>query len=907
MNDELDCSMFTRFTDWCRAKDSLPPEAKRTVEALKETIELGYLLNWTPGEVETEEQRVVTESIFLACTELGLRDYYDEFPLAEVWSLIPDEVRTELEIEITESILLASTKLDLSDICGYSFQLTDLRPLASFTHLTSLDLRGAFKDQDRSKLSDISILSTFTNLTELNLSSNSITDLSPLSTLTELRELNLSRNFITDLTPLKALKNLTVLSLSGDFGDRAYRLTESIDLSPLLALTQLKDLDLSSNEISDRSLETIAQLTTLERLWISYNRITDISPLATLQNLKYLSIHDNDITDLSTLERLPCLDKQQYKPEPQLTIRQPADLERLATLTNLNSLKLAIDYSVKNEPWLDLTPLSRLTRLTRLDLRGYEIGDLSPLQTLTRLTRLELDGCGINDLTPLQTLTELTYLQIGSKCLADLSPLKFLINLTELQIWGRETSITDLSPLASLTKLTKLYLSSGLISDLSPLQRLTELTYIDCRSAKITDVSPLASLTKLEHLNLVGNQITDISPLRSLVNLRDLYINNNPIEDTSPLLFLPKLEYCSVRIQRLTVFAPTHDPANPLTPLPILQQQYRELLTQPIDRSQATAAVTSMYAAMGLPSPEIYFFESPLAGVERYDREQKTQIPQDALGDAIVAQLVQSAMPVGSAAWKAGWQMMQFQPGEAIRASLGSQIWQDAAQTYLWLYVHESKQMVACGSDFDAIKGRAYLTPEDLVELISVSQMYVEQEASHYAAQEAMQQLLATCGWIIPYEKVCIVCDRPRHVRLDEENQLHGINEPAIEFADGWHSGYYQHGQQLPPEAIAIIKGWRLLEEHNYSTALSHCQDCIAKFSKQSGFFTIRGVALMKLGSLESAMAAFDEAIQLERNDANAWYNRACLRVDLADSLLSDTDTSGKISTEELLRLIQES
>jgi hypothetical protein len=43
-----------------------------------------------------------------------------------------------------------------------------------------------------------------------------------------------------------------------------------------------------------------------------------------------------------------------------------------------------------------------------------------------------------------------------------------------------------------------------------------------------------------------------------------------------------------------------------------------------------------------------------------------------------------------------------------------------------------------------------------------------------------------------------IVCDRPRHVRLDEENQLHAMSESAIEFADGWHSGYYQHGQLLP-------------------------------------------------------------------------------------------------------------
>ena len=118
-----------------------------------------------------------------------------------------------------------------------------------------------------SKLSDISILANFTNLTELDLGQNSITDLIPLAALTELRVLDLSDNPITDLSPLSTLKNLTDLQLDG------LHLTDETDFSPLLALTQLQSLDLSRNWIGDRSLETIAKLTTLERLNISYNHI----------------------------------------------------------------------------------------------------------------------------------------------------------------------------------------------------------------------------------------------------------------------------------------------------------------------------------------------------------------------------------------------------------------------------------------------------------------------------------------------------------------------------------------------------------------------------------------------------------------------------------------------------------
>jgi hypothetical protein len=287
MTHQFDCSIFTRFADWCRAKDSLPSEAKRTVEALLELIEWNYVWSWMPTQVMAVLKNEMKERIFLACKELGLSEYYDKFPLEDVRRLLPDHLRTDIESESSERIFLACTKLRLQNFFygssysyGYSYQLTDLRPLASFTQLTSLDLNGW--NTEKSKLSDISILANFTNLTELDLGENSITDLSPLAALTELRVLDLSDNPITDLSPLSTLKNLTDLQLDG------IHLTEETDFSPLLALTQLQSLDLSRNEIGDRSVETISRLRTLKNLRVSYNRITNICPLETLPNLVQL-------------------------------------------------------------------------------------------------------------------------------------------------------------------------------------------------------------------------------------------------------------------------------------------------------------------------------------------------------------------------------------------------------------------------------------------------------------------------------------------------------------------------------------------------------------------------------------------------------------------------------------------
>jgi hypothetical protein len=292
MTTQIDLSELKTFADWCRVKDRLPAEAKRTVEALLELVEWNYVWSWMPTQVMTALKNEIKERIFSACKELGLSDYYDEFPLEDVRSLIPDDLRTDIESESSERIFLSCTKLSLQSVdwssWGYSYQLTDLRPLASFTQLTSLNLNGCYmefggRNCSHGKLSDISILANFTHLTELDLGQNSITDMSPLAALTELRVLDISDNPIIDLSPLSTLKNLTDLRLDGS------RLTQQTDFSPLLALTQLQSLDVSRNWIGDRSLETIAQLTTLKNLDVSYNRITDISPLTTLPNLIHLN------------------------------------------------------------------------------------------------------------------------------------------------------------------------------------------------------------------------------------------------------------------------------------------------------------------------------------------------------------------------------------------------------------------------------------------------------------------------------------------------------------------------------------------------------------------------------------------------------------------------------------------
>jgi internalin A len=94
------------------------------------------------------------------------------------------------------------------------------------------------------------------------------------------------------------------------------------------------------------------------------------------------------------------------------------------------------------------------------------------------------------------------------------------------------------------------------------------------------------------------------------------------------------------------------------------------------------------------------------------------------------------------------------------------------------------------------------LTPTALVKEIHLTEFLISKLGItlDQKAQELIrckQQLFEECGWIFPFENICLVCDRPLHLRFDSANELHAEGEPAIAFADGY-SLYFHHGVKLP-------------------------------------------------------------------------------------------------------------
>ena len=207
--------------------------------------------------------------------------------------------------------------------------------------------------------------------------SDRIIDLTGLEHTTQLRELRLSNNEISDLAPLAEAKSLTTLHL-----DR----NRIRNITPLEGLTELRELRLSNNGI--HYLAPLAQAKSLTTLHLDRNRIRDITPLETLTGLTTLDLENNQISDVTPLVQL-----SQSLEELDLQKNRIQDVPPLASLISLERLYLL------HNPIANTFPLNALLDKNPkliVDIRRYifteEDGPTLAVSTRQPLTAGTLNG-----------------------------------------------------------------------------------------------------------------------------------------------------------------------------------------------------------------------------------------------------------------------------------------------------------------------------------------------------------------------------------------------------------------------------------------------------------------------------------------------------------------------------------
>lgn len=66
-----------------------------------------------------------------------------------------------------------------------------------------------------------------------------------------------------------------------------------------------------------------------------------------------------------------------------------------------------------------------------------------------------------------------------------------------------------------------------------------------------------------------------------------------------------------------------------------------------------------------------------------------------------------------------------------------------------------------------------------------------------------LQDVARSCGWFWPYEKICVMTDRPVSLQRDNRRRLHGDTKMALGYADKWGM-YAWNGVLVPPYVVLL-------------------------------------------------------------------------------------------------------
>ncbi len=406
---------------------------------------------------------------------------------------------------------------------------------------------------EESRIHDVSALKFFVNLETLSLNNSAAADISALTGLEKLKALWMLGGPPLDLQPIAGMTRMVWLGINGnmqdvDFIDNMPEL-ESLRIDGLRnipaglpALHKLRDFVSLGGELMDISL--LSQVPTLEVVDLSWNLVSDVTPLANLP-LRELYLAGCPVEDYSPLKDLyPNLTGRSFEiydlaepgnPDETITFPDPV-LERKAR-------------KALGKPEGDITA-GDAAKITRLDIQNewqpqipddVTVRDIRGFEYFINLRELDAGFNDISDLAPLAGLSELRRLNLGGNSVRDISLLTRLNNLEELTLWGN--SIRDVSSLSGLTSLRSLNIGGLSVNDIAPLAGLTNIDHLYAGACGIEDISPLAGMNKMYRLELSDNYITDLTPLAGMTSLIMLKLANNPVLDYSPIQALyPQLQ-----------------------------------------------------------------------------------------------------------------------------------------------------------------------------------------------------------------------------------------------------------------------------------------------------------------------------------------------------------------------------
>ncbi|MEM1169963.1 MAG: DUF6745 domain-containing protein [Cyanobacteria bacterium P01_H01_bin.35] len=245
-------------------------------------------------------------------------------------------------------------------------------------------------------------------------------------------------------------------------------------------------------------------------------------------------------------------------------------------------------------------------------------------------------------------------------------------------------------------------------------------------------------------------------------------------------------------------------PITKLTPeqkalIPVYREKWQKiaLSTQPINRQKAAETIQFAYSLMGDPNPEIVFSDSPREAFDiLLQKIWQRWKSQDDYGHRHI--------------FKDRWELLrrelEMQITHQLCTDIDSLIGEGSLQPgQLWSHIlysqiEEEWQDIVSEISIKLLCLWSYPIPTELwSSYVAWLDFCISVLNCNYNSDDwqVLESIVKHCGWIYPLRNICIICDRPRKLLLDDEYRPHAVEKPAIEFNDGY-SLYAYHGVRLP-------------------------------------------------------------------------------------------------------------
>ena len=406
-----------------------------------------------------------------------------------------------------------------------------------------------------------------------------------------------------------------------------------------------------------------------------------------------------------------------------------------------------------------------------LDLGGYQLESLPPeIGQLTHLTRLDLSGNQLTSLpSAIEQLTNLTYLCLNKN---QIKKIPHMIHLLNLDLGDNQLTRLPLG-IESIPNLIFLNLRNNKLTSFpSEIEQIKSLSRLDLKNNQLTSLPPeIGRLTNLNYLDISDNKLISLpAEIGQLTNLMRCDIGNNQLTSLPPeIIHLRKMHWIN--------FSPIIQPF--MESMAVYEKKWLDIAisTEPGDRTLATKALKTIYQMIGKKEPDIIFFDSPYQVLREIYTQQTTERRNElksslSLIDSTIRRELCSPPSI------LGFNtILNNIPNYELNRILDRQL---SIQFNETLYS-------------DIIK------PEFWADRASWFDFFTSTGGQYREQRDLYGTLTKNCGWIVPFEEVCWVCDRPRFLSFDSENRLHAEGSPAIQFADGF-SVYVYHGIRLPEE-----------------------------------------------------------------------------------------------------------